>query len=210
MSRHSFSPNCFVRWRILDVLALAPMTSVAPGCATVAGFEDFSPKGTGGQSNTPGGAFTGGQPAACGEANQRCCASPSSCNNGACCVNGTCVAPGTSCGAAGASTCQTGHCTGCGQVNQNCCGGSSCEFGLECANGQCRACGTNLLSCCENGNFPACIAGSVCVGSSGSLQNICVTNCGAQSRACCIGGTYTGSGCEVGTNLTCTGGVCRQ
>jgi len=224
MSNELLLPNHSGRRRTLVVLALTQLSIIAVGCATLAGFEDFSSKGSGsGGSSSRGGsssitssggqttggfaAATGGQPANCGDAGQHCCASDVSCRDDACCVNGNCVAQGTNCGST--YTCQTGHCTGCGQLNQPCCNGS-CEFGFECANSQCRACGASGQSCCDNANFPKCNADSVCVGATGSLGNVCSSKCGAQDLPCCVGTSYTGNGCEVATALSCNIGVCRN
>jgi hypothetical protein len=226
MSRNARLPHLLNSWRILDAAALAQLIAVAVGCATVAGFEDFTSKGNAGAAPTLGGSTSsagsssynpgGGTPpttggtSPCGYAEYRCCASANSCLNGACCFNGNCIQGGMTCGSASV-VCQQGHCQGCGQLNQNCCGGTSCEYGLECANNQCRACGASEQSCCDNGDFPKCSAG-VCVGSNGPLGNMCSTNCGASGQPCCTGATVTGSGCELGTNLQCSTtapAVCR-
>lgn len=219
MSTNLLLPNRSGHRRTLDVLALAQLFIVI-GCATVAGFEDFSPQSSGGRSSSSGGRDsslgggqstggfqgTGGRPSNCGNVGQPCCPSASSCGDNACCISGTCVPEGTNCG--GAYMCQAGHCTGCGQLNQPCCSGS-CEFGFECASSQCRACGASGQSCCENADFPRCNADSVCVGASGALGNVCSSTCGAQGKPCCIGGSFTGNGCEVTTTLSCNVGVCR-
>jgi hypothetical protein len=42
------------------------------------------------------------------------------------------------------------------------------------------------------------------------LQNLCSSGCGASAQACCAGGSYAGSGCEVGSSLTCSAGACRS
>jgi len=227
MSQHLRAPTSMMRRPLkLGTMALPILGLVFVGCATIAGFEDFSAKGTGGtgtkgtggsssalggesgtggESGGSGGVSEtgGGSAIICGAVTQRCCAASPSCATGSCCYNGTCIAVGYSCGSS--NTCQSsGHCSNCGQSGQNCCGGTSCEFGNECSNTTCRGCGSNGLSCCDSPGFPAC-TGSVCVSSTGPLQNLCAANCGAANQACCTG---SATGCEVGTNLTCSNGKC--
>jgi hypothetical protein len=214
MSIFSLLPNYSGRRRLPELLALAQVLFLGIGCATVAGFEDFTAKGTGGYGSNLGGAVSNGGasfivPAA--GSNSGGGTTPSV-TGGA----GAFPSTGGSVARATGGLPGTGGASGCGQVQQACCSGATCGAGLECYGGTCRTCGSDRQSCCNNGatspcvtGAGCCITGAVCVSSSSTqLQSVCSISCGALGLPCCTGGSFTGTGCAEGTALVCRAGTC--
>jgi hypothetical protein len=146
----------------------------------------------------------------CGATDGPCCPSATPCTGGGCCgVNRTCVAAGKLCGT-GSGSCSAGHCSNCGQFSQPCCGGG-CEFALECsanAPTTCQHCGGEGESCCNNGGWPLCSSGMVCVGTS-VTSGVCARSCGTQNQACCTVTGASGGFCELASGLNCSNNVCK-
>lgn len=204
MSIFSLLPNYSGRRRFPELLALAQILFLGIGCATVAGFEDFTAKGTGGFSNNPGGGTSSNGGAGFIPSTAGGAGSTSIAMGGSAAFSGTGGAVAATGGRPG-----TGGATGCGQVTQTCCNGT-CNAGLECYTNACRTCGSDRQSCCSNGISPPCISAAVCVTTSSTqLQSQCSITCGAAGQACCTGGAFIGTGCAEGSALTCRGGICN-
>ena len=203
MSIFSLLPHSGRR-RFPELMALAQILFLGIGCATVAGFEDFTAKGTGGFNTSPGGSANNAGASFVPGGNNNAGGSVSFVTGGAPALSGT----GGAVFRATGGLPGTGGATGCGQVLQACCNGT-CNAGLECYANACRTCGSDRQSCCSNGISPPCITGAVCVTTSSTqLQSQCSISCGAAGQACCTGGAFTGTGCAEGTALTCKAGIC--
>ena len=175
MSNTSLLSARFFMRRQLEALVLALVPVVAGGCATIAGFEDFSSKGQGGNSSVAGsnanvgGAYVpvGGQ------------------NNGG---GGLSLGGSESTGGLPAAT--GGQPATCGAVGQPC-----CALNPSCANN----------GCCFNGNCisPGASCGSVGTSTTPSTcQAGHCTNCGQAPQACCAGTSCEfGYECAPGTGL---------
>jgi len=177
------------RMALLGV-ALAVVPFVVVGCATVAGFEDFSSKGKGGSGATAGvdgsgGGFVvnGGESSTGGETG----ATGGSAMGG---FQATGGASATLCGAVGQRCCAlTPSCS-----NSCCYNGTCVASGTFCGNsnntcqpsGHCQNCGQTNQACCGSG---FCEYGNECSGGT------CRT-CGANGQSCCenIGFPACGSG----------------
>lgn len=215
MSILSLLPNYSGRRRVPELLALAQVLLLGIGCATVAGFEDFTAKGTGGYGSLLGGTGNNGGAGfimGTGGRINNDAGSASIVTGGAGAFPGT----GGSVFRATGGLPGTGGATGCGQVLQQCCNGTTCGAGLECYGGTCRTCGSDRQSCCNNGattpctGAACCITGAVCVTTSSTqLQSVCSISCGAASFPCCTGGAFTGTGCAEGSALVCRNGTCQ-
>jgi hypothetical protein len=153
----------------------------------------------------------------CGQPGTPCCPG-SECGGGACCNGRTCVASGASCGT-GEGTCNQGHCSACGALDQPCCQFTCEDPFTVClpvpftASTHCVACGQPGQPCCAEDRASQCAEGAACVG-----DHICAA-CGEAGQFCCDGQTCHGSGCcsmgscidagqTCGEGGTCGGGRC--
>ena len=164
--------------------------------------------------------------AACGAANQPCCANATCSAAGTTCTNGLCIA----CGAAGdiccandtcalaTNVCSGGNCIVCGALGQRCCANRGCSAsGTACAASAaggadtCQPCGGAGEAC--GANNTCTVTGAECA-LSGSNQGTCQV-CGGSGQACCSANRCSAGGCcwtTTGGGATCTvaGAICTS